>query len=87
MTKQESKWRLVECGEDIRRRVAASGIKSLLLAGVSFLSTLIAGTPVLAQTTNQYPFQNPALALEERFVNLLRFSQNLFGDLNAKTML
>src|ERR1035437_8094676 len=71
MTKQESKWRRVECAEDIRRRVAASGIKSVLLAGVCFLSTLIPGTPVRAQTSNQYPFQNPAMALEERVNNIV----------------
>jgi beta-glucosidase len=46
-------------------------MKSALLAPVFFLSAVIAGPSVLAQTTNQYPFQNPAMALEERVNNIV----------------
>src|SRR5665647_710325 len=45
-------------------------MKSFLLAPVFFLSAVIAGTFALAQT-NQYPFQNPAMALEERVDNIV----------------
>lgn len=45
-------------------------MKSFLLAPVFFLSAVIAGTSALAQT-NQYPFQNPAMALEERVDNIV----------------
>ena len=44
-------------------------MKSYLLASVFVLSAAMAATKVSAQTANQYPFQNPALPLEERVNN------------------
>jgi beta-glucosidase len=44
-------------------------MKSYLLASVFVLSAATAATKVSAQTTSQYPFQNPALPLEERVNN------------------
>src|ERR1039458_4226958 len=46
-------------------------MKSPSLVSLSCLSAIFAGTPVLAQTTNQFPFQNPAMALEERVDNIV----------------
>ena len=46
-------------------------MKSSLLASVIFMSAAMAVMPVSAQTTNQYPFQNPAMALEDRVDNII----------------
>ena len=45
-------------------------MKSNLLASVFVLSAAMA-TTVSAQTTNQYPFQNPNMPLEERVNNII----------------
>ena len=46
-------------------------MKFSFVVSLSCLSAIFAGTPVLAQTTNQFPFQNPAMALEERVDNIV----------------
>src|ERR1039458_7006308 len=46
-------------------------MKFSFVVSLSCLSAVFAGTPVLAQTTNQFPFQNPAMALEERVDNIV----------------
>jgi beta-glucosidase len=46
-------------------------MKNSFLILIFFLSASMAGTPAAAQTTNQYPFQNSSMALEDRVTNIL----------------
>src|SRR5271166_6390126 len=46
-------------------------MKTLFLAPIFLLSAVMTGTSALTQTTNSYPFQNPALPVEERVANII----------------
>jgi beta-glucosidase len=46
-------------------------MKTYLLTSIIILSAATAATTISAQTTNQYPFQNPDLPLEERVNNIV----------------
>jgi len=46
-------------------------MKSCLFAPVIFLAAAMAGTSVSAQGTNQYPFLNPSLPIEDRVDNII----------------